>query len=415
MEDRDKSKSVAEKYSALVQATIQESQGDASNSQSDSSKDADTLAKPLQETDVVKDMLGEEYESVATSKTKLATLKSREEEIATSNPERMELVNSISTYQAGKEKVATRVEQLRAELLKLEQEEKEFDQHIQESESKLLEMDGASSEEAKLVRQEMTIVSQKVEVEACVSQVAKQLCEFDSAMKAVLNLKADERDAKVENSEDSATSPGKVLSGYLKVMSFYFSSELSVLSYVKARAEKIEADIPILEREIREFEALGMISTVEDMKIQEKEMRSNLREDNAVIEALKKEAKESRDLLMEQLESCLASSEFENSRMEAYARDMKEIGGKLEDIGLSIDSKWKSLMIRCGFVTSNKEQKENVLPTSNPPSKNSTQVSKRRWGGILLPKLMKPSLWLISKARRRNWLRNQSQETLNMN
>jgi hypothetical protein len=246
MEDRDKSKSVAEKYSALVQATIQESQGDASNSQSDSSKDADTLAKPLQETDVVKDMLGEEYESVATSKTKLATLKSREEEIATSNPERMELVNIISTYQAGKEKVATRVEQLRAELLKLEQEEKEFDQQIQESESKLLEMDGASSEEAKQVKQEMSIVSQKVEVEACVSQVAKQLCQFDSAMKAVLNLKADERDAKVENSEDSATSPGKVLSGYLKVMSFYFSSELSVLSYVKARAEKIETDTPIL-------------------------------------------------------------------------------------------------------------------------------------------------------------------------
>jgi hypothetical protein len=130
-----------------------------------------------------------------------------------------------------------------------------------------------------------------------------------------------------------------------------------------------------------------MISTVEDMKIQEKEMRSNLREDNAVIEALKKEAKESRDLLMEQLESCLASSEFENSRMEAYARDMKEIGGKLEDIGLSIDSKWKSLMIRCGFVTSNKEQKENVLPTSNPPSKNSTQVSEKKMGWNPPPKV----------------------------
>ena len=128
-----------------------------------------------------------------------------------------------------------------------------------------------------------------------------------------------------------------------------------------------------------------MISTVEDMKINEKEMRSNLREDNAVIKALQKEAKESKDLLMEQLERCLASSEFEDSRMEAYARDMKEIGGKLEDIGLSIDSKWTSLMIRCGFVTSNKEQKENVL-TSNPPS-NNTQVSEKKMGWNPPPKV----------------------------
>jgi len=258
MANRDKSKSVSEKYSVLVEVSIQEQE-----SQADASKDADNastagaVATPLDESEVVKDMLGDNYHSVVTSKAKMMELKSREEQMNNSIPERVELLERRRLQNEEKDRIGSRIQQLRAELLQLEQEEKEVMAKVEDSELKLEVMDGSFSEEAKQVREELEAVSQKVKVEACVSQVAQQLCEFDSAMKAVSNSqsqpkKADDGDDNDDGESskgeenDIASKVGNALNCYLRVTSFYFSSELNVLSFLTARATNIEAEIPTL-------------------------------------------------------------------------------------------------------------------------------------------------------------------------
>jgi hypothetical protein len=256
MANRDKSKSVSEKYSVLVEVSIQEQE-----SQADASKDADNastagaVATPLDESEVVKDMLGDNYHSVVTSKAKMMELKSREEQMNNSIPERVELLERRRLQNEEKERIGSRIQQLRAELLQLEQEEKEVMAKVEDSELKLEIMDGSFSEEAKQVREELEAVSQKVKVEACVSQVAQQLCEFDSAMKAVSNSQSQPKKAAGGNDDgesskgeegDIASKVGNALNCYLRVTSFYFSSELNVLSFLTARATNIEAEIPTL-------------------------------------------------------------------------------------------------------------------------------------------------------------------------
>jgi hypothetical protein len=256
MANRDKSKSVSEKYSVLVEVSIQEQE-----SQADASKDADNastagaVATPLDESEVVKDMLGDNYHSVVTSKAKMMELKSREEQMNNSIPERVELLERRRLQNEEKERIGSRIQQLRAELLQLEQEEKEVMAKVEDSELKLEIMDGSFSEEAKQVREELEAVSQKVKVEACVSQVAQQLCEFDSAMKAVSNSQSQPKKADDDNDDgesskgeedDIASKVGNALNCYLRVTSFYFSSELNVLSFLTARATNIEAEIPTL-------------------------------------------------------------------------------------------------------------------------------------------------------------------------
>ena len=258
MANRDKSKSVSEKYSVLVEVSIQEQE-----SQADASKDADNastagaVATPLDESEVVKDMLGDNYHSVVTSKAKMMELKSRQERMNNSIPERVELLERRRLQNEEKDRIGSRIQQLRAELLQLEQEEKEVMAKVEDSELKLEDMDGSFSEEAKQVREELEAVSQKVKVEACMSQVAQQLCEFDSAMKAVSNSqsqpkKADDGDDNDDGESskgeegDIASKVGNALNCYLRVTSFYFSSELNVLSFLTARATNIEAEIPTL-------------------------------------------------------------------------------------------------------------------------------------------------------------------------
>ena len=258
MANRDKSKSVSEKYSVLVEVSIQEQE-----SQADASKDADNastagaVATPLDESEVVKDMLGDNYHSVVTSKAKMMELKSREEQMNNSIPERVELLERRRLQNEEKDRIGSRIQQLRAELLQLEQEEKEVVAKVEDSELKLEVMDGSFSEEAKQVREELEAVSQKVKVEACVSQVAQQLCEFDSAMKAVSNSQSQPKKAADGDDDDAgesskgeegdiASKVGSALNCYLRVTSFYFSSELNVLSFLTARATNIEAEIPTL-------------------------------------------------------------------------------------------------------------------------------------------------------------------------
>ena len=117
-----------------------------------------------------------------------------------------------------------------------------------------------------------------------------------------------------------------------------------------------------------------MTSIVEDMRRKEKEMRSNLRDDNNVVRALKEEANQAKDRFVEQMERCLASSSFNKSQLDSYATILTQIDGILADIGISSDAKWTSLMIRCGCVFPH-ETNEKKAPLPSPSSTPTQSAS----------------------------------------
>lgn len=251
MANRDKSKAISEKYARLVETSIQE----ASSIQESSSED--NLSQPLDESHVIQDLLGDEYTNVVMSKVKIVELNARQDQLKSSNPVRVGLAEHAHSYKQEKDRIATRLEQLRAELSQLEREEVEVNEKIEETEAKLVELEGSCSEEEKALREELEVVSGKMELDACVSLVAKQVCEFDAVMKTVSNAVQGTKSGgeggeeasvmrKGDSPVDAASSVNHALASYLKVTKFYFTSELNVVRFLQDRTKKIEAEIPTM-------------------------------------------------------------------------------------------------------------------------------------------------------------------------
>jgi hypothetical protein len=162
-----------------------------------------------------------------------------------------------------------------------------------------------------------------------------------------------------------------------------------------------------------------MTSIVEDMRRKEKEMRSNLRDDNNVVRALKEEANQAKDRFVEQMERCLASSSFNKSQLDSYATILTQIDGILADIGISRDAKWTSLMIRCGCVFPHETNEKTVPSPSSPtptqsasaPSTSSgkPKVKKTGWNTAPLIKETK-SLVEIQKSEEQQLDQSESRD-----
>ena len=162
-----------------------------------------------------------------------------------------------------------------------------------------------------------------------------------------------------------------------------------------------------------------MTSIVEDMRRKEKEMRSNLRDDNNVVRALKEEANQAKDRFVEQMERCLASSSFNKSQLDSYATILTQIDGILADIGISSDAKWTSLMIRCGCVFPH-ETNEKTVPSPSSPTRTQSasapstssgkpKVKKTGWNTAPLIKETK-SLVEIQKSEEQQLDQSESRD-----
>ena len=251
MSDRDKSKSLAERYSTHVDTSMKGSEAGKTATQAK----ADTVDhKSIDESDVMKDMLGADYHAVVSSRARLVELKSQKEQMYSSIPERAELIDGIASLNEDKTKISDKMEQLRAELLKLEAEEKSVSQKIEDKESKLIVLEGTYSVEATKVKEQMDVVSQQVKVEASVAQLARKVCEFASAMETVCSSKPLKNSDKESDQNSDDADIGNDLNCLLKTMTRYFSSELNMLTFLKDRAQNIQNEISTMVSEHIQYE-----------------------------------------------------------------------------------------------------------------------------------------------------------------
>lgn len=340
MTKRDKTKAIVYKYTNLIHLSLK---GKNAMVAADAHAGSHTQNSVIHSNDVMKQMLGREYDSVVSSKKKLEQLRSGEQQKSSVFVDRDQQVSTIHALKTDKELVQCRMEQLRAELQQLLREEMVLEESLEVEQSKLESLEGSLGHELRQVSGQLDIVSNNAKVEAYVSAVAKDICEYANAMDVVSGAHSG-----AATDSGAALAVPNTLGSLLTATSRYFASELKTVEYLKKRSAKIQADIPTLQREIVEFAALGMATTVSDMKKMEKEMQDNVTDDNELVEGLAGEADATKNACVEQLQGFLVSPAFDQTKQESYATALKEIDRILSDLGVNGDKRWSSIMVMYG-------------------------------------------------------------------
>jgi len=380
MMKRDKTKAIAEKCSNLIHVSLKMACRDSHSHSSNNgvgvgTSDSDGFvvkSRVVAPGDVMKQILGDGYDSVVSSKAKLHELKAREQQTNSSFSDRDLMLSTIHTLTADKKRIGNKMEMLKKELELLIVEEIQLEEKLDNAQSKLNSLDGSLSHEARQVSGQLDAISNNVKVEECVSAIVKEVCNFANIMDAASSAQ-NVSVMDVETNVSSKDSFHNALGSLLTATSRYFASELKTVEYLEERAAKIQADIPNLHREIMEFAALGMATTVSDMKKKEKEMQDNVVDDKELVEALTREANGAKNTFIEQLQGFLASPAFDPTKQESYASALKETDRVLADLGINGDSKWSSVMIMygCAFASSPRDVGSSSDDGKQPKEKRS--------------------------------------------
>jgi len=96
-----------------------------------------------------------------------------------------------------------------------------------------------------------------------------------------------------------------VMELYLKRMKMYFDAEVRMVGFLRERAISLEQKVPSLEIEIQECTAMGMTKNVYEMTKNLNEMVQNVSDDQNIADALRREAVQMRQDLMERSEQYL--------------------------------------------------------------------------------------------------------------
>lgn len=334
MTARDKTKLVLDKYSSLFTLSLDRNDLQRSHCKSD---DVD-----LTETGIMKDILGDEYQSIIESKMKLEEMKANEGQKCSGISDMEKILNDVNDLSSEKKHICTRMEELRRELDELVIKEKYIDVKLQDSEAKLKTLEGTLSNEVKELNEKMDALNQKAKLDESISGFAKKVCEFAKSMETV-HIGETTGCAGMTNG-DTDKSILNEFSLFLKASSRYFSSELKAVSFLKNRAGGAQKELPRLQREIKEFESLGMTTTVAEMKKKEKDMLDNLLEDSELIESLTGEADATKIDFLNQLELFLSSIQVADIENTSQIELLREIDSSLAQLGINEDTKWKKIM-----------------------------------------------------------------------
>eukprot|EP00557_Chaetoceros_sp_GSL56_P012224 CAMPEP_0176484762 /NCGR_PEP_ID=MMETSP0200_2-20121128/4634_1 /TAXON_ID=947934 /ORGANISM="Chaetoceros sp., Strain GSL56" /LENGTH=813 /DNA_ID=CAMNT_0017881271 /DNA_START=167 /DNA_END=2605 /DNA_ORIENTATION=- len=335
MTTRDKTKLVLDKYSILFSLSLERK-----NFQDSNRKTEDFFQ--LTETSIMKDVLGDDYQSVVQSKTKLEELKVCKNQKSSEMSQMETLVNDVSALSSEKKRISSRMEELRRELEELVVKEKEIDGKLKDSEAMLKTLEGSLSVESRELSEEIDALNRKVKIDDSVSFFAKKVCEFAKVMESVHDGKSKE----CVGEEDGATKQSILneFSLFLKASSRYFTSELNTISFLKSRVEDAQKDIPKLQREIKEFESLGMTTTVTEMKKKEKDLLNSVFDDSELVESLTGEAETAKSDFLNQLESFLSSLNLADIEDSSQIDMLRDIDTCLCQLRINEDSKWKKIM-----------------------------------------------------------------------
>jgi len=130
----------------------------------------------------------------------------------------------------------------------------------------------------------MHAVSQNVKLGESVSQLVESLLEF----KASINIKTSTSQTTTSAQKQNITD--RDMDFYLKSMMNYFNSDLSMLNFIRQRAQGLCEKIPILEMEIKTYKELGMTANVAEMEGRVNEIKDNIADDLRVVKAIQQES-----------------------------------------------------------------------------------------------------------------------------
>jgi len=297
MSNRDCQKVVAEKYSKILDITMQSKNASSSSDTTNGHGARDGLSNS---SDIIASLLGDQHDTISTSKLRQQELQTRLAAATSSTfNARQRIVSNITAYVSEREQINTQLEELKLEIHRLTLSQSTLTQNIDARNQELAKFDRSLTGEAREIEAHLTETSKKVKIYDSVVGVANHLqglsntlsTSSDNVMKVVAEKSpiGDMANAKLS----------KNMEVYLIRMMNYFDTEVRMVGFLRERAISLEQQVPSLELEIQECTALGMTSNVSEMSKNLKDMVQNVADDRGIADALRAEAAKMRDDLME--------------------------------------------------------------------------------------------------------------------
>jgi len=384
---RDKSKNIAEKYVSIMEFAVGSRGGSASaSSEMNGNGVSAAQVSALGESNIMASILGDEYKNVLESEAKYNDLKSRQAQTTSSSTERDNLVNNIDSFKAEKKQISTRMKELKKELELLTVQDAAVNKKIQAREAQLTTMRGAMDEEEKEIETLLGSVSQAMELKSSVSTIAKQVGEVTGSLDSLIASRAASNEGiSAEINETKEELPEEIMASILQ----YFESELKTVIFLKKRAEGIQQEVQVVRREIKECLALGMTSTVSDMKKQEKTRLQDVMDDLDLVEGCVEETKESRRAYGDRLYDCLLKGYALTDGVKAsVSATLTKINTIEAELGVDQEycSRWFQLMTLFGAKSSTPTVESIVkqvnAPAPTPVAINKPLPKKTGWGSV---------------------------------
>lgn len=338
MSRRDKSKCVAEKYISIVE--LQANKFLISGVGGNTTQD-----HMMSQTDVTIKILGDQYDDITQSEEKVEDLKLRHDQSESSSSLKVNLAVEISAMERDHTRVRSRIEELEKELKSLHAKEHEITQKINNSKEKSDGLVSAMADKEKEVDALIDIYSNRIKVKKSVSNVASEVCAVAKSLDTLIQSRMSNEDKSAQEISDYPDFVGDLLSSLLH----YFESELQTMNFLEKRAGSVEKKALVLRREIVECQALGMTSTVIDMKKQEQKMIQDIMDDHDLIEGCLDETKVARRTYVGKICDCLSTGLvlYSNSEKSLFSEILKKINAVEEKLGID-DGKcqhWNPLIV----------------------------------------------------------------------
>lgn len=382
---RDKSKNIAEKYVSIMEFAVG-SRGQSASASSEMNGNGVSELSAQGESDIMASILGGDYKNVLESEAKYNDLKSRQAQTTSSSTERDTLVSSIDSFKAEKKQISSRMQELKKEMEQLTAQDAAINKKIQSSEAQLTTMRGAMDEEEKEIETLLDSVSEAMELKKSVSTIAKQVGEVTGSLDSLIASRAASNEGiSAEINETKEELPEEIMASILQ----YFESELKTITFLKKRAQGIQQEVQVVRREIKECQALGMTSTVSDMKKQEKKRLQDIMDDLDLVEGCVEEAKESRRAYGDRLYDCLLKGYTLTEGVKAsVSATLTKINAVEAELGVDQDycSRWFQLMTLFGNKSSPPTVESIVkqvnAPAPTPVAINKPLPKKTGWGSV---------------------------------
>jgi len=308
MSNRDCQKLAAEKYSKILDITMQSKNAASAETAAPNgfTNKTNGHAANNNSNDIMASLLGDQYETISTSKLQQAELQQQLDKATSSTyTGRQRIVSNLTTYTTERDTITTRMEELKLEMHRLATAHSTLTQKINDRTNDLQKFDQNLTGEGKEFEARLTETNKKAQAYDSVVGLVQYLEELGGILTSSTNSYTKAMAKKSPVGDEALVKFLRNMELYLVRMKNYFDSEVRMVGFLRERAVSLEQQLPSLEFEIHECTALGMTSNVSEMTKNLKDMVQNVADDRGIANALSREAENMRQDLMERCEQYL--------------------------------------------------------------------------------------------------------------